>query len=87
VTYGETDAVITLGLENQVAPSGKPAVAVVARFMPLSYSEHGARRAVIPRDGTSWTFPLTKPDGGWRDEPVSELVRPFVEALKARGEI
>ncbi len=87
-TFGQTDAVIQLGIGSEQLPSGKYVISVVAHFMPLAYSEHEGHRALIPQDGTKHTIPLTKPDGaGWRDEPVRELVRPFVDALKARGEI
>jgi hypothetical protein len=87
-TFGQTDAVIQLGIASEQAASGKYTLSVVVHFLPLAYSEQGGHRAVIPRDGTRRTIPLTKPEGGgWRDEPVSELVRPFVEALKASGEI
>jgi hypothetical protein len=88
VEWPETDAVITLRLESEPRRDGLFDISLTARFMPLVYFTQGGRNGLIPQEGTDWIFPLTTPDGsGWRDNPISEEVKPFIEALKARGEI
>jgi hypothetical protein len=88
VDWPETDAVITLRLESEPRGDGLFDISLTARFMPLVYFTEGGRNGLIPQEGTDWTFPLTTPDGsGWRDNPISEEVKPFIEALKARSEI
>ncbi len=88
VDWRETDAVITLRLESKPRNDGQYDIALVTQFLPLVYIEEKGRQALIPQEGTDWTFPLTTPDGArWRDSPISDEVKPFIEALKARGEI